>query len=73
MKKVVIFKNHEEYCANLSGSSDSKHMTATCYMTATWAKDELEKFINRSDIEVLSIHYTGGSDDATMVIYKEIE
>jgi hypothetical protein len=64
MKKVKIFKNHEEYCANPSGSQ---------YMTVTWASENLEKFINRSDIEVLSIYYAGGSDDATMVIYKEIE
>ena len=40
-------------------------------MTATWAKDKAEEFINRTDIEVLSIHYGGGSDDAIMVVYKE--
>jgi hypothetical protein len=63
MKKIKIFKNHEEYCVNPSGSG---------YITATWACDEVEKFINRKDIKVLSIHYAGGSNDATMVVYEEI-
>ena len=64
MKKIKIFKNHEEYCVNPSGSS---------YVTGTWARDEVEKFINRSDIKVLKIQYAGGRDDAIMVVYKEIK
>lgn len=62
MKKIKIFKNQEEHCINPSGSR---------YITATWARDELENFINRKDIKVLSIHYAGGSNDATMVVYEE--
>jgi hypothetical protein len=62
MKKIAIFKNHEEYHVNPSGST---------YMTATWARGEAEEFINRTDIKVLSIHYGGGSDDAIMIIYEE--
>jgi hypothetical protein len=64
MKKIKIFKNHEKYCVNSDGSR---------YITATWAKDEAEKFINRADIKVLSIKYGGGNEDAIMVIYKEIK
>ena len=64
MKKIAIFKNHEEYFYNSSGSG---------YVTATWAQDEAEEFINRTDIEVLSIHYAGGNDDAIMIIYEEIK
>jgi hypothetical protein len=63
MKKIKIFKNHEEYCVNPSGSS---------YVTGTWARDEAEKFINRPDIKVLAIHYAGGRDDSIMIVYKEI-
>ena len=63
MKKIKIFKNHEEYCVNPSGSG---------YVKGTWAQTEAEKFINRNDIKVLSIKYAGGRDDAIMVIYKEI-
>lgn len=64
MKKVKIFKTHEEY-----GSTPA---AAARYMTATFARDEIEKFINRKDIKVLSIHYAGGEKDDTMVIYEEI-
>lgn len=63
-KKIKIFKNHEEYCVNPSGSS---------YIKGTWAHTEAEKFINRNDIKVLSIKYAGGRDDAIMVIYKKIK
>ena len=64
MKKIKIFKNHEEYCVNPSGSN---------YIKVTWAQTKVEKFINRKDIEVLAIHYAGGSDDSIMVVYKEIK
>ena len=64
MKKVKIFKTHEEYGATPSGAR---------YMTATFAKDAVEKFINRKDIKILSIHYAGGEKDDTMVIYREIK
>jgi hypothetical protein len=63
MKKIKIFRDHEEYCVNPSGSS---------YVTGTWAQNEAEEFINRKDVEVLSIHYAGGRDNQIMVIYEEI-
>ena len=62
-KKIKIFKNHEEYHVNPSGSR---------YVTGTWARDEAEKFINRSDIKVLDIKYGGGSADAIMIVYEEV-
>lgn len=62
MKKIKIFRDHEEYCVNPSGSS---------YVTATWAQNEAEEFINHKDVEVLSIHYGSGQDNQIMVIYKE--
>lgn len=64
MKKIKIFKNHEEHHLNPSGSG---------YITVTWARDEAEKFINRKDIKVLSIRYAGGSDDSIMIIYERIK
>ena len=64
MKKIETFKNHEEYFYSSSRGN---------YMTTTWAKDKAEAFINRTDVEVLSIHYAGGKDDAIMIIYKEIK
>lgn len=63
-KKIKIFKNHEKYCTNPDGSR---------YIKGTWARDEAEKFINRTNIKVLSIQYGGGNDDAIMIIYKEIK
>lgn len=63
MKKIKIFRDHEEYYVNPSGSR---------YMACTWAQDKAEKFINRKDIKVLSIHYAGGQNNQIMVIYKEI-
>lgn len=62
MKKIAIFKNQEEYHVNPSGST---------YVTGTWARVEAEEFINRTDIEVLSINYAGGKDDAIMIVYEE--
>lgn len=64
MKKIKIFKNHEEYCVNPSGST---------YVKGTWARDEAEKFINRPDVKILSIHYAGGRDENIMIVYKEIK
>ena len=63
-KKIKIFKNHEEYHVNPSGSE---------YVTGTWARDEAEKFINRSDIKVLDMKYGGGKDDSIMIVYEEIK
>lgn len=64
MKKVKIFKTHEEYGSTPNGAR---------YVTATFARDEIEKFINRKDIKILSIHYSGGEKDDTMIIYREIK
>lgn len=64
MKKIAIFKNHEQYCVHPSGSR---------YVTKTWARVEAEEFINRTDIKVLSINYGGGNDDAIMIVYEEIK
>lgn len=62
MKKIKIFEDKTTTTCNNG---------AWCCSTI-WAKNEAEEFINRKDVEVLSIHYAGGRDNQIMVIYEEI-
>ena len=41
--------------------------------TTTWAQDEAEEVINRGDVDVLSISYAGGQDNAIMIVYREVD
>lgn len=64
MKHIKIFRDQTTITKNQSGSS-------SC--TATWARDEAEEFINRGDVDVLSVSYAGGQDNAIMVVYRDVD
>lgn len=57
--KIKSFFDHEEYGINTGGST---------YITCTYAKDKVEKFINLPNINVLDIKFT---QNGIYVIYRK--
>jgi hypothetical protein len=63
--KLKVFFDQETYHTTSRGAS---------YVTATYATEEAEKFINRGDVEVLNIQYSyvKGSN-SILVVYREVK
>jgi hypothetical protein len=64
MKHIKIFKDQTIITRSENGLT-------VC--STIWAQDEAEEFINRGDVDVLTMSYAGGQDNAIMVVYREVD